>query len=260
MGEKGRTMNYDRTAVRVVLDQVRAEGRTALTAPEGKRVCEAYGIPVPKEGLATSAQEAVRLAHEIGYPVVLKIVSTDILHKTDAGGVLTGLASAAEVEQGYSTILANARAYKADAHLLGVQVQQMLPAAQEVIVGAITDPSFGKLVAFGLGGVLVEVLQDITFRLAPATRQEAVSMLDDIAGAAVLRGVRGVAGVNREALGALIENVSHLAHDFPEISEMDLNPVFASSTDATAVDVRIVVDFTPPRQRYRPAPDKILRA
>src|SRR5207245_5456419 len=260
MGEKGSKMQGDGAAVQAVLDQVRAEGRTVLTAPEGKQVCEAYGIPVPQEGLATSAQDAVRLAQEIGYPVVLKIVSTDILHKTDAGGVLTGLASAAEVERGYNAILTNARAYQAEARILGVQVQQMLPAAQEVIVGVTTDPSFGKLVAFGLGGVLVEVLQDITFRLAPATRQEAVSMLDDIAGAAVLRGVRGAAGVNREALGALIENVSNLAHDFPEISEMELTPVFASSTEATAVDVRIVVDFTPLPQRYRPSQEEILRA
>src|SRR5882672_10411552 len=253
-------MQGDRAAVQAVLDQVRAEGRTVLTAPEGKQVCEAYGIPVPKEGLATSAPEAARLAQEIGYPVVLKIVSTDILHKTDAGGVLTGLASAPEVEQGYSTILANARAYKAEARILGVQVQQMLPAAQEVIVGATTDPSFGKLVAFGLGGILVEVIQDITFRLAPATRQEALSMLDDIAGAAVLRGVRGAPGVDREALGTLIENVSRLVHDFPAIHEMDLNPVFASSTGATVVDVRIVVDFAAPQQRYRPAQEEILRA
>src|SRR5262245_12533191 len=108
-------MQGDRAAVRAVLDQVRAEGRTVLTAPEGKQVCEAYGIPVPKEGLATSAPEAVRLAQEIGYPVVLKIVSTDILHKTDAGGVLTGLGSAAEVERGYSTIIANDRSDKANA-------------------------------------------------------------------------------------------------------------------------------------------------
>src|SRR5262245_50893236 len=253
-------MQGDRAAVQAVLDKVRAEGRTVLTAPEGKQVCAAYGIPVPQEGLATSASEAARLAQEIGYPVVLKIVSTDILHKTDAGGVLTGLTSAAAVEQGYSTILANARAYKADAHILGVQVQQMLPAAQEVIVGATTDPSFGKLVAFGLGGILVEVMQDITFRLAPTTDQEAVAMLDDIAGAAVLRGVRGASGVDREALGALIENVSQLVHDFPAIHEMDLNPVFASSTGATAVDVRIVVDFAAPQPRYRPAQAEILRA
>lgn len=253
-------MNYDRAAVQAVLDQVQAEGRTALTAPEGKRVCEAYGIPVPREGMATSAQEAVRLAQEIGYPVVLKIVSADILHKTDAGGVLTGLRNAADVEHGYATILANAQAYKVDAQILGVQVQQMLPAAQEVIIGATTDPSFGKLVAFGLGGVLVEVMQDITFRLAPTTRQEATAMLDDLAGAAVLRGVRGAAGVSREALGSLIENVSHLVHDFPTISEMDLNPVFATPTHATAVDVRIVLDLTPPTPRYRPTQDEILRA
>src|SRR5438034_10395780 len=221
-------MNYDRAAVRAVLDQVRTEGRTALTAPEGKQVCEAYDIPVPNEGLATSAQEAVRLAQEIGYPVVLKIVSTDILHKTDAGGVLTGLASAAEVERGYNAILTNARAYKANARILGVQVQQMLPAAQEVIVGATTDPSFGKLVAFGLGGVLVEVLQDITFRLAPATRQEALSMQDGIAAAAILKGVRGAQPIDREALARIIENVSQLVSDFTEIAEMDLNPVFAT--------------------------------
>lgn len=253
-------MTYDRAAVRAVLDQVRDEGRTSLTAPEGKRVCEAYGIAVPREGLATSAAEAVRLAQEMGFPVVLKIVSTDILHKTEAGGVLTGLHSAADVEQGYATILANARAYNAAASILGVQVQQMLPAAHEVIVGAITDPSFGKLVAFGLGGVLVEVLQDVTFRLAPTTQGEATSMLDDLAGAAVLQGVRGAAGVDRAALGSLIENVSHLVSDFPEISEMDLNPVFASSTGATAVDVRIVVDFAPQPQRYRPSQEDILRA
>ncbi len=253
-------MSDNQAAVRAVLDGVRAEGRTSLTAPEGVRVCEAYNIPVPQSGLATSADEAVRLAQEIGYPVVLKVASTDILHKTEASGVLTGLTRAADVKRGYAAILDNARAYKADANLLGVQVQQMLPAAQEVIVGATTDPSFGKLVAFGLGGVLVEVLQDITFRLAPTTREGAISMLDDISGAAVLRGVRGASGVNRDALAALIENVSQLVHDFPEISEMDLNPVFASSTGATAVDVRIVVDFSPAPPRYRPSHEDILRA
>jgi acyl-CoA synthetase (NDP forming) len=215
-------MSYDQAAVRAVLDQVRAEGRASLTASEGKRVCEAYGISVPQEGLATSAHEAVQLAQEIGYPVVMKIASPDILHKTEAGGVLTNLTRAADVEQGYSAILNQVKAYKADATILGVQVQQMLPAGQEVIVGAITDPSFGKLVAFGLGGVLVEVLQDVTFRLAPTTRREARAMLADIDGAEVLRGVRGGPGVDEGALAELIENVSQLVHDFPEISELDL--------------------------------------
>ena len=179
------------SAVRQVLDKVKAEGRTALTAPEGKLVCDAYGIPVPQEGVANSAEAAAKLASGMGFPVVLKIVSPDILHKTEAGGVLVGLKTAEEVAKGYDTILANAKKYKADAKIDGVQVQQMLKGGTEVIVGAITDGSFGKLVAFGLGGVLVEVLKDITFRLAPATRDDALSMLDGIQAAEMLHGVRG---------------------------------------------------------------------
>src|SRR5471032_1185647 len=144
-------MPNSKDAVRKILDRVKAEKRTSLTAPEGKLVCDAYGIPVPKEGVAKSAGEAARLATGMGFPVVLKIVSPDILHKTEAGGVLVGLASADEVAQGYSTILANAKKYKADAKIDGVQVQQMLSGGQEVIVGAVTDGSFGKLVAFEIG-------------------------------------------------------------------------------------------------------------
>ena len=179
----------------------------------------------------------------MGFPVVLKIVSPDILHKTEAGGVLVGVKSADEVSKGYETILANAKKYKADAKIDGVQVQQMLKGGNEVIVGSITDGSFGKLVAFGLGGVLVEVLKDITFRLAPATREDALSMLDGIQAAEMLQGVRGGDPVNREALADVIVKVSQLVSDFPEISELDLNPVFATKQDAIAADVRIVVDF-----------------
>ena len=159
----------NKTAVRQILDKVKAEGRTSLTAPEGKLVCDAYGIAVPKEGVATTAAEAAKIATGMGFPVVLKIVSPEILHKTEAGGVLVGVKSADEVEKGFATIMANAKKYDAKANLLGVQVQQMLTGGQEVIIGAVTDPSFGKLVAFGLGGILVEVLKDITFRLAPAS-------------------------------------------------------------------------------------------
>jgi acyl-CoA synthetase (NDP forming) len=151
-----------------VLDRAKAENRNSLTAPEGKLVCDAYGIAVPKEGFATSAAEAARIAAGMGFPVVMKIVSPDILHKTEAGGVMVGVTSAEDVETNYATIIANAKAYKADAKIEGIQIQQMLLGGQEVIVGAVTDGSFGKLVAFGLGGVLVEVLKDITFRLAPA--------------------------------------------------------------------------------------------
>jgi acetyl coenzyme A synthetase (ADP forming)-like protein len=234
---------HDQAAVREVLDAVRSDGRTALSAPEAKRVCDAYGIEVPGEGLATSAEEAVSLAAEIGYPVVLKIVSPDILHKTEAKGVLVGLGSSEEVSSGFDTIVENAKAYKADADITGVQVQQMLSEGQEVLIGAVTDPSFGPVVTFGIGGVLVEVLRDVTFRLAPTSDAEALEMVNGIRAAEVLRGVRGGAGVDQKALASMVQAVSELVTDFPEITEADLNPVLAREDGATAVDARFVVSF-----------------
>ena len=253
-------MNYDQAAAREVLDGVKKSGRTALSSAEANRIADAYLIPTPREGLATTAEEAVRLANDIGYPIVMKIESPDILHKSDAGGVLTNLLDAAAVQAAYGTICDNARSYDVNADFRGVQVQQQLPTAQEVIVGATTDPAFGKLVAFGLGGVLVEVLKDVTFRLAPTSQSQAAGMLDDIAGSAVLNGVRNSPAVNRTALASLIENVSALVADFPEISEMDLNPVLATAEGATAVDVRILCDFEGTRPRYRPSQEDILSA
>src|SRR3954463_4310303 len=244
-------MSNSKDAVRKVLDQVKADNRTSLTAPEGKLVCDAYGIPVPKEGVVKSAGEAGKIASSMGFPVVMKIVSPDILHKTEAGGVVVGVKTTADAEMAFETILSNARKYQVDAKIEGIQVQQMLAGGTEVIVGSITDGSFGKLVAFGLGGVLVEVLKDITFRLAPATTQDALSMLDGIQAHEILKGVRGSDPVNRDALADVIVRVSQLVTDFPEIVELDLNPVFATRKDAIAADVRIVVDFD---YKPRPAP------
>jgi len=252
-------MSNSKDAVRKILDLAKAEKRTSLTAPEGKLVCDAYGIPVPKEGVAKSASEAAKIAADMGFPVVMKIVSPDILHKTEAGGVVVGVKTAADAEKNYAAILANARKYKSDAKIEGIQIQQMLLGGQEVIVGAVTDGSFGKLVAFGLGGVLVEVLKDITFRLAPATKQDALSMLDGIQAHEMLKGVRGSEPANRDAIADIIVNVSKLVTDFPEIAEMDLNPVFATRTNAIAADVRIVVDFAPKPPRPRPNHDDIVR-
>src|SRR4051794_29902420 len=253
-------MSQSSEAVRKILDAVKADKRTSLTAPEGKVVCDAYGIPVPKEGVATSAADAAKLASGMGFPVVMKIVSPDILHKTEAGGVIVGVKTAEDAEKAYATILANAKKYKSDAKIEGIQVQQMLAGGTEVIVGSITDGSFGKLVAFGLGGVLVEVLKDITFRLAPATNDDALSMLDGIQAHDMLKGVRGGDPVSRDALADVIVKVSQLVSDFPEIVELDLNPVFATKSDAIAADVRIVVDFD---YKPRPAPrpnDEIVAA
>jgi acetyl coenzyme A synthetase (ADP forming)-like protein len=252
-------MSNPKDAVRQILDRVKADKRSSLTAPEGKLVCDAYGIPVPKEGVAQSAGDAAKIATGMGFPVVMKIVSPDILHKTEAGGVMVDVKTAVDVEKNYETILANAKKYKSDAKIEGIQVQQMLLGGQEVIVGAVTDGSFGKLVAFGLGGVLVEVLKDITFRLAPATKQDALSMLDGIQAHEMLKGVRGSDPANRDAIADIIVNVSRLITDFPEIAEMDLNPVFATRRDAIAADVRIVVDFAPKPPRPRPQHDDIVR-
>jgi len=242
----------DKQKVRAILDAVKKEGRDSLTAPEGKQICDAYGINVPKEGVAGSARDASALASSMGFPVVMKIVSPDILHKTEAGGVIVGVKSADEAASAYETIVANAKKYKADAKIVGVQVQQMIKGGQETIIGAMSDGSFGKLVAFGMGGVLVEVLKDVTFRLAPATQEDAASMLDGIQAAEILKGVRGGKPVKREALQDAIVRVSQLVSDFPEISEMDLNPVFASDEGAVAADVRIVLNFNQKPARFRP--------
>ncbi|MFZ4787908.1 MAG: acetate--CoA ligase family protein [Beijerinckiaceae bacterium] len=254
-------MAHDKATVRNVLDGVKASGRTALTAPEAKLVCDAFSIPLPKEDLVTSAEGAAKSASAMGFPVVMKIVSADILHKTDAGGVIVGVKSADEAKAAYDTILANAKKYKADAKIEGIQVQQMLPSgAIETLVGSITDPSFGKLVAFGLGGVLVEVLKDLTFRLAPVNEHDALDMIGSIKAQEMLDGIRGSEPVDRKAIAQILINVSALLDAFPEISELDLNPVFATSKGATAVDARIVCDFEIHHERYRPDQAEILRA
>ena len=251
-------MSYDQSAVRAVLARAKAKQRNSLTSVEAKQVAAAYDIATPAESLATSIDNAVAMANEIGFPVVLKIASADILHKTDAGGVITDIEDVDAVRTAYTAILDNAKAYNLDASIDGVQVQAQIQDGLEVIVGATTDPVFGKLVAFGLGGTLVEVLQDITFRLAPAESADAHAMLNDISGSKILDGVRGQAGVDRTALARTIEHISHLVNDFPEISELDLNPVFASADGAVAADVRVLLNSDAVPERHQHTPDEIL--
>jgi acetyl coenzyme A synthetase (ADP forming)-like protein len=249
---------YDKDAVRDVLDKALAEGRDSLTAPEGRRVCEAYGIPTPGEGLASTADDAVNLAAELGGQVVMKIVSPDILHKTEAGGVKVGISGEEAVRAAFDEIVANAKAYNADAAIDGVQVQQMLSGGQEVIIGATTDPTFGKVVLFGLGGVLVEVLKDVTFRLAPVDDTTAHDMLDDIQAAEVLKGARGAEPADADALADIIRRLSDLVTDFPRIREFDLNPVFARPDGASAADVRILLDAEEPARPVQYSQEEIL--
>ena len=256
-------MSYDRAAVKEILDKALAEGRTSLSAPEAKRVADAYGIPTPGEGMAGSAKEAADLAGEIGFPVVMKIVSPEILHKTDAGGVVVGVQDADAAVKAYDEIVANAKKYDSKATITGVQVQKMLDTGsdvQEVIIGSVTDSTFGKIVAFGLGGVLVEVLKDVTFRLAPTSAAEARSMVDGIAAAEILNGVRGAKPVDKEAVSEIIRRLSDLVDDFPQFAEVDLNPVLSGPDGATAVDVRILVDESAGEPPERYSQEEILRS
>ena len=181
-------------------------------------------------------------ADQIGYPIVLKIVSPDIIHKTEAGGVMINLKNAAEVAAGYRKIIENAAKYKSDAKIVGVLVQEMAPQSTEVIVGAVKDPQFGQTVMFGLGGIFVELLKDVNFRVAPLTADDAKEMIMQLKAYPLLNGYRNTPPADIDALVAIICNTSHLIMDYPEIKELDLNPIMAYSKGAKTVDARIILE------------------
>lgn len=234
----------DKDTVRKVFDEVRAEGRVSVGEMESRAVATAYGLRLPGSELAATADEAVQIANEIGYPVVLKIASPDILHKTDVGGVKVGLRSAADVRDAFDLIVYRATRYVPDARIWGCLVQQMVATdGMEVLVGMNRDSQFGPLVTFGLGGILVEALKDVTFRIAPFGRQDAEEMLEEIRAHSLLRGVRGRPPADREALIETLLRIGQLVTDFPEIVEMDINPlmVYESGRGAIALDMRLVL-------------------
>ena len=226
-----------------ILNSIRKEGRRELTELESKRVLAAWEVPVNRTELARDLSEAVKAAREVRYPIVLKIASPDIIHKSEAKGVKVGLSSELELRQSFGELIDNARAYKPDAKILGVTIQEYLPPAREVIVGALQDPSFGATVMFGLGGVWVEVLEDISFRLAPLSAEDAREMIQEIKGYPVLAGIRGTPPADVGALIDIIQKVGQLAHEFSEITEMDLNPIFAfdDGKGAMVADARIIL-------------------
>ena len=183
-----------------IINQAKKEGRKALLEPEAKTICIEHGIPVNKFKVALSEKEAVTYADEIGYPIVLKIVSPDIIHKSEAGGVIVNLKSPAEVADAYKKILDNAKKYKADAKIVGVLVQEMAPQSTEVIIGAIKDPQFGQTLMFGLGGIFVEVLKDVNFKIAPITAEDAKDMITQLKAYPLLRGFRNTPPADINAL------------------------------------------------------------
>ncbi|MHB1419199.1 MAG: acetate--CoA ligase family protein [Bacillota bacterium] len=214
-----------------------------LTEYQSKKIIAAYGIPVTREELALSSEEAVRLAGNIGYPVVLKIESPDILHKTDAGGVKLNLDSDEKVREAYGDIMASARKYNPAADIRGVLVQEMLSGGTEVIVGMATDEAFGPTVLFGLGGIFVEALEDISIKVAPLVRSDAQDMLTEIKGHKVLGGLRGAPPLDKKAIVDTIMKISQLVMDCPQLAELDINPllVFADGQGAKAADALLVL-------------------
>lgn len=227
-----------------IIAAARADNRTGMTEIESKKIFKAYGLPVVKTELATSEDEAVSMAEEIGYPVVVKIVSPDILHKSDAGGVKVNIEDEAGVREAYQTILKNAKNYKADAHIHGIVIQEMAPWTTETIIGSVNDPTFGATVMFGLGGIFVEVLKDVTFRVAPISEKEASVMLDEIRGAPILDGTRGESPRDKEALAQVLTKYAYMVTDLAdEISESDANPVlvYEVGKGVQVVDARIIL-------------------
>jgi acetate---CoA ligase (ADP-forming) len=227
-----------------VINAARNEGREALTELEAKQVFKAYGMPITYAKIATSEDEAVSFAQEIGFPIVMKIMSPDILHKSDAGGVKVDVNTIEDVKKFYAEIIQNAKSYNKDAEIIGVVIQEMAPWGTEVILGSVNDATFGPTLMFGLGGIFVEVLKDVTFRIAPFSKKQAFEMLGEIQGAPILTGVRGEKPKDREMLADTICRYAAMVYDLrEEISESDANPVlvYDEGNGLKVADARILL-------------------
>ncbi len=242
---KASTLQFakDKNRVKSIFEQVRNQGRNNLLEEEGYEVLRAYGFPTPKSILGATEEECVRAVKEIGYPVVMKIASPDIIHKSDAGGVKVGVKNDDELRAAFRSIMEGAKKYRVDARIKGVLLQEMVEGAKETILGASQDPTFGPVIMFGLGGIYVEVLKDVVFRVAPIDDREAAGMVESIKTIKLLKGVRGEKPSDLKAIADSLQRLSQLVVDFPEIKEFDINPllVLEEGRGARVVDARIIL-------------------
>ncbi len=236
-----RIFEVDRGVARRVLKKAQEEHRTQLPDLEALKVLEAYGFPVLKSRLAQNRAEVIALGAEVGFPLVMKIASPDILHKTDVGGVVVGVASVEDAQARFDEMVNQARTLRPEAKVWGVTLQQMARPGRELILGATRDPKFGPLLMFGLGGIYTEALKDVTFRLAPLRELSARHMLEQIRGRKILEGIRGEPPVDMDGLQECLERLSQLVVEFPMIQELDINPLIAYDTGVLAVDARIIL-------------------
>ena len=238
-----RFTNVDPEKVKQVIELARSDGRVVLLSTEAADIIEAYGIPVPKNRLAKTAEESVVYAEELGYPVVLRILSPDILHKTDVGGVALNLNSAEEVRAAFDRIITSSTKFMPRARIYGAMVYHMIPRGKEMIIGMSQDVQFGPLLMFGLGGIYVNFLKDVSFRLAPLSDSEAIEMMEETKAFTLLSGIRGEETSDIDSLKTILIRVSQLVMDFPEIIEMDINPiiVYKYGEGSYALDVKITL-------------------
>ena len=227
-----------------LIEQAKREGRSLLTEIEAKELLKQAGIDVVDTRLATSKEEATSISQELGFPVVLKIASADVVHKSDAGGVKLDLKTAKQVGKAYDDIMKAIKKEYPQAKIQGVSVQKMARPGVEVIIGMSQDAQFGPVLMFGLGGILVEILKDVSFRIVPLVKRDAREMIREIKGYPLLEGYRGQEPVDVSNLEELILKVSDFVEQNPEVKELDLNPVFAYKDGAVAVDARVVLEAT----------------
>ncbi|PVX26417.1 MAG: acetyl-CoA synthetase [Candidatus Bathyarchaeum sp.] len=225
-----------------IFEQVKAEGRKFLLEHEAKTVCKEYGIPITALKIAKTAEEAIKFSEELGCTTVFKIVSPDVIHKFDVGGVILNINSKEDAKKAYDKIMENVKKHKPDAKIDGVLVQEMASCATEVIVGAIKDAQFGPTLMFGFGGTFVEVMKDVSFRIAPITEEEAKEMITEVKAYPILQGYRGQPPADIDTLAKILLNTSRLVMDHPEIKELDLNPVMVYEKGAKTVDARIILE------------------
>jgi len=226
--------------VKEIFSRIKSEGRSYVLEHEAKEALSLYGINTTREAICKTSDEAVKAGEKIGFPVVLKVVSPDVVHKTDSGGVKVGIKSKEELEKAFKEIIENQKKFNPKADIRGISVQEMAK-GEEIIIGAVKDPQFGPMVMFGIGGIFVEIFKDVSYRLIPIEKIDAEEMISEIKGYPLLCGARGKEAVNLESIKATLQNVSKFLIDFDEIKEMDLNPIFVNKEKATVADARIFI-------------------
>ena len=226
-----------------IIEGATADGRNSLLEYEAEELARLYKMPVVEGALAKTEKEALAVSKRIGFPVVMKIVSPDIVHKTDAGGVIVNIVSSSGSREAYRKILQSVKRVNRKADVRGIYVQKMAPKSHEFVVGATRDPQFGPTVMFGLGGIYVELFKDVSFRLAPVSREDALSMMRETKSSKILDGFRGEKPLDRQNAARVVQTIGQIMTDLPQVDSIDVNPLFIYPRGVLATDVRIILSF-----------------